>query len=197
MQNFTTNEFPSFLETQKCTVAYQGKLFQYLLIEFSNHTREFVRRPPGTRLIITKKDEKGTYVLLTKEFRHEHDGYDYRLPGGKVFDTFAEFDAVKTDEEMYVSIEEAARKECREETGIVPETVELFHKTNLDGTLQWNLYYFVVDGNFLEGEQDLQHGEEIDTEWYTLDEVEKLCYQRSVEEDKSRAVLYEFIASRR
>ena len=48
---------------------------------------EIVRRPPGVRLLIVKEGN----VLLTKEYRHEADGYDFRLPGGKVFESLRDF----------------------------------------------------------------------------------------------------------
>jgi hypothetical protein len=40
-------------------------------------------------LIETEKDGSKA-LLLTKEVRREANGVDYRLPGGKVFDTLAE-----------------------------------------------------------------------------------------------------------
>jgi len=50
-------------------------------------TLEFARRSPGTRLII----EKGDKIILSREFRHELGSYDYRLPGGKVYDSLDEY----------------------------------------------------------------------------------------------------------
>lgn len=37
---------------------------------------ELARRAPGVRMIFERKDK----ILLTREFRGENDGYDYRLP---------------------------------------------------------------------------------------------------------------------
>lgn len=72
-------------------IVYQGKI-----IEVVQQTRktgdteklfEFARRSPGTRLIVRSGDK----VLLTKEYRTETGNWDYRLPGGKVFDTLEEY----------------------------------------------------------------------------------------------------------
>jgi len=48
---------------------------------------ETARRAPGVRLIIVRDGQ----MLITREFRNELDDYDYRLPGGKVFDTLDEY----------------------------------------------------------------------------------------------------------
>jgi 8-oxo-dGTP pyrophosphatase MutT (NUDIX family) len=64
-------------------------------------------------LLITK----GNSILLTKERRQEHNAYDYRLPGGKVFDTLAAFnEKLAQGEDIFTYAEIAAKKECKEET---------------------------------------------------------------------------------
>ena len=54
---------------------------------------ETARRAPGVRLIF----ERDGKILLSREYRRETASYDYRLPGGKVFDTLAEFKAFSGD----------------------------------------------------------------------------------------------------
>jgi 8-oxo-dGTP pyrophosphatase MutT (NUDIX family) len=71
---------------------------------------EIARRSPGVRLIICDKDK----ILLSKEFRKELKGYDYRLPGGKVFDTLKEYNKNKKNIKKYTLV--AAKNECEEET---------------------------------------------------------------------------------
>ena len=72
-------------------VVYSGRLFEVVrqpmkvgdrVVEF-----EFVRRQSGVRLLIVRGDE----ILLVREFRFELNGFDYRLPGGKVFDCLKDY----------------------------------------------------------------------------------------------------------
>ena len=72
-------------------VVFQGKIFEIVnqpmnlggkIVQF-----EIARRSPGIRLLIVDKNK----ILLAKEFRHEQKEWDYRLPGGKVFDTLGEY----------------------------------------------------------------------------------------------------------
>jgi hypothetical protein len=56
---------------------------------------EHAVRPPGLRLVL-KKDGR---IVLTKEYRSEYNAFDYRLPGGKVFDSLEAFLAVRGDEQ--------------------------------------------------------------------------------------------------
>ena len=62
------------------TVVFQGKLIEVVhqLVKVGDKelTWEIARRSPGVRLIICDQDK----ILLTKEFRREYDGFDYRLP---------------------------------------------------------------------------------------------------------------------
>lgn len=59
---------------------------------------EFARRSPGTRLIILNDKHE---ILITKEYRSELEKFDYRLPGGKVFDTLVEYnDALKLNADI-------------------------------------------------------------------------------------------------
>ena len=74
---------------------------------------EIARRSPGVRLIIIKDDK----MLITREFRSEINCYDYRLPGGKVFDTLDEYNEHLSADLLPFAID-AAKKECKEEVGI-------------------------------------------------------------------------------
>ena len=71
-----------------------GKLFELVhLPQPDGRVFELARRAPGVRLIICDRQNKT--ILLTKEFRQELDGWDYRLPGGKVFDSLDEYEAFR------------------------------------------------------------------------------------------------------
>lgn len=70
-------------------IVYRGKLFDIIQIpQPDGRVFEVARRAPGVRVIV--HDAKEQKVLLTREFRRELDAWDYRLPGGKVFDTLNE-----------------------------------------------------------------------------------------------------------
>ena len=70
-------------------ITYKGKIFEIVNTQMvkgdKTVTFEKARRAPGVRVIIanTKKQQ----LLLSREYRYELERDDYRLPGGKVFDT--------------------------------------------------------------------------------------------------------------
>ena len=75
------------------------------------------------RLIILQEDK----ILLTKERRSEYNGYDYRLPGGKVFDTLIEYnEKLAHHKDLLMHAEQAARRECVQETGLLPSSLTHF-----------------------------------------------------------------------
>ena len=57
--------------------AFAGMMFD---VQHNDKGWERVVRAPGVRIIFD--DQNSGTILLTREFRHELDGYDYRLPGG-------------------------------------------------------------------------------------------------------------------
>jgi hypothetical protein len=72
-------------------IVAKGKIFELVQLEQPDgRIFEVARRTPGVRLIIP--DYATEKILLTKEFRRELNDFDYRLPGGKVFDTLDEFE---------------------------------------------------------------------------------------------------------
>ncbi len=178
-------------------IAYEGKIFEVVkqLMKIGNKEIEFevARRAPGVRLLIVKQNK----ILITKEFRTEINGSDYRLPGGKVFDTLAEYrKAREHNANILVSAEAAARKECREEVGLTPLKISHFYTAHAGATVEWDLYYFLVE-DFKESQegQQLEDGEHISVEWKTFPEVKKMCLEHEIKEDRSVAVLLQFILS--
>ena len=178
-------------------VVFQGKIFEIIhqpmklgkkIVQF-----EIARRSPGLRLLIINENK----ILLTKEFRYEQKEWDYRLPGGKVFDTLEEYNSVLgKKEDILKKAQRVAKKECEEETGLIPLTLKHIHTTALAATLDFRLYYFVVE-KFKPGNdgQKLEEGEEIKPEWYTFEHVRKMCLNGAVKEDMSVAVLLRFLAN--
>lgn len=109
-------------------IVYQSKIVEVVQqkVKLGGEKKifEFARRSPGTRLIIVTPENK---LLLSKEYRSELDGYDYRLPGGKVFDTLSEYNEfLVSGKDVIEKAKIAAAKEGLEETGIEIEDMNLF-----------------------------------------------------------------------
>ncbi|TSC83514.1 MAG: NUDIX hydrolase [Microgenomates group bacterium Gr01-1014_16] len=178
-------------------IVYQGKI-----IEVVQQTRktgdteklfEFARRSPGTRLIIRSDDK----ILLTKEYRTETDNWDFRLPGGKVFDTLEEYNRfLSSGQDILPQAIEAAKKEAREEVGI--EVEEINHVwTSINGaTVVWDLFYFEVSKFKQLPSQNLEAGEEIETSWVTLAKAKEIALSGQMQEDRSVAVLLRYLHSK-
>ena len=153
-------------------------------------TFEFARRSPGTRLIIPKGDT----ILLSKEFRSEVNGYDYRLPGGKVYDTLDEYnEALSSGVDINEVAKLGAIKEAKEEVGVEVKDLTLFHKSICGATIMWDLFYFVVN-SFTESSQDLEDGEDITFEFIDKSKVKEMCLNGSINEERSALVLLRYLA---
>ena len=173
-------------------IVYKGKIFEVVRQSMkagdAKVVFEIARRSPGTRLIIVKNDK----LLVSREFRTELNAYDYRLPGGKVFDTLDEYNAHLSKDILPFAVE-AAKRECREETGLIANNVKHFATTKSGATVIWDLIYFIID-DFDENinGQSLETGEVIETEWKSFDEVRELCKNGSFSEDRTLGVLFKF-----
>lgn len=155
---------------------------------------EFAKRAPGVRLLIIDEQK----ILLSREFRPELGGFDYRLPGGKMFSKYSEYKNARDDEEVLMeAAERAVREECEEEAGLIPQKIEHLYTTSPGATVVWDLFYFLVtefdkhpDG------QHLKEAEVIETEWKTFEEVKNMCLDGSIQEDRTVAVLLRFLIGR-
>lgn len=173
-------------------------VFQWKIIEVVQQTvkiwdkeqlREIARRSPGVRLIITDGDK----ILLTKEFRKELNGFDYRLPGGKVFDTLVEYNKHRENIEPYCLV--AAKRECEEETWLTPQDMSLYHISKVWATIERDLYYYVITKYTAhEQGQQLELGEDISVEWMTREDVLEIIKQWWMKEDRSVGVLMRYLA---
>lgn len=177
-------------------VVYRWKLFSLVhqKVDLGNDiikTFELARRAPGTRLIIL--DQKW-YILLSKEYRKETNNYDIRLPGGKVFDTLAEYENfLATDQDIQSAAIQWAQKEAIEEVGIQTDNLEFFAKSVSGATVVWDLYYFVVR-DYTQTKQNLEHGEDISFEFYNPTTVKTMCLDGTIQEDRSAMMLMKFLA---
>ncbi len=174
-------------------ITHQGSIIEVVQREVEQNGKtkvfEFARRSPGTRLIISKDGK----ILLTKEFRHELDGYDYRLPGGKVYDTLGEYNAaLASGTDIAEAAKRAALKEAREEVGVEASGAEFLHKSVCGATVVWDLFYFVIT-EFTQAEQELEDGEDITAGWYTPEQVRAMCMSGEVSEERSALVLLRYL----
>ncbi len=178
-------------------ITYQGKLFEVVTepveIEGKKLTFEKVRRSPGVRLIM---DDGQGNILLTREFRRELNKVDYRLPGGKVFDSLGEYNEFKqTGNDIIEKAKAAALKESGEETGFAPEKVDYLSTSKLGATVEWDLHYFgaTVDRS-KQGSQNLELGENIEVVWMPKNQVEALALNaEQFSEERSVAALLRYL----
>lgn len=173
-------------------LVYQGKIFEVVKQPMISGDKkmefEIAQRSPGVRLIIVDDGK----MLLTKEYRHELGGYDYRLPGGKVFDTLQEYHK-HVDADLLPFALSAAKRECREEVGIVVEELTHFATASSGATVVWDLYYFLVTKftSSTEG-QGLEVGEDIEVTWQSFQQVKELCRTGEFGEDRSAGILFRY-----
>ncbi len=186
------------IESEK--IVYQGKIIEVVQqkIKLGGEEKifEFARRSPGTRLIIVTPENK---LLLTKEYRSELDDYDYRLPGGKVFDTLSEYNEfLASGKDMVEKAKVAAMKEGLEETGIDIEDINLFSISKLGATMVWDLFYFLVTKykEHARG-QALEDGEDIEVVQVSLNEAKEMCLDGRMQEGRSATIMLRFLDSRR
>ncbi len=179
-------------------IAFQGRIIEIVhrphqvgdkVIDF-----ETARRSPGVRMIFVNDGK----VLLTKEYRSELGGEDYRLPGGKVFDRLEEYNAaLKDGTDLVGAAMDALKREALEEAGYVVSEAKHIHTTSPGATVSWDLYYFVVD-QFTQNEngQELEDGEVIEPIWLSFDEVKEYCLNGKIQEERTVAVLLRFLDNR-
>jgi 8-oxo-dGTP pyrophosphatase MutT (NUDIX family) len=175
-------------------VAFQGEILEIVRQDMSVGDKEvpfeWARRAPGTRLLI----DNGEEILLTHEYRHEIKDKDYRLPGGKVFDSLESYNKfLQEDSENIERVaEQAAIEEAKEEAGVEPSSVNFFKSNHSGATVEWDLFYFIVE-QYEEVGQNLEPGEEIDYEWYSYEEATSMCLEGEIQEDRTAAVILQYL----
>lgn len=173
----------------------RGKLFELVHLEQNDgRVFEIARRAPGVRLII--HDQDAGKVLLTKEYRRELNDWDWRLPGGKVFDSLEEFEAFRAGEgDIVEAARNQAANEARQEAGIETSELELYKKSVLGATVEWDLYIFeAMNWQRHQGGQALEAGEEIEADnWLTYDEIRQLILEGKMQEERIALILLQWL----
>ncbi len=181
------------LAKPKLEVVYRGKMFEIVTWEGKpGVTFEAAVRAPGVRLLIETEKDGAQALLMTKEVRRETDGVDYRLPGGKVFDTLLELDAHRESAlDIAPKAKAAAEKEGREEAGVQSGDFIPLGISKAGASVEWDLHYFVVK-NVVLGEQELEELEkgDIDTVVLSGEEIFKKLSNGEIQEGRSAEKLW-------
>jgi len=180
--------------TSTQNIMYAGKMFQIVHQEMSDgqdtKTFEMARRAPGTRIIFVRNQK----ILLTREFRYELDRYDYRLPGGKVFDRLGDYQAaLDKGTDMVVEAKTAACREAIEEVGMAVQDMEIIGISTCGATVQWDLYFFVARNFADQGTVHHESGEDLTHDWYEFNTVKDMCLDGRVNEERSAIQILKFI----
>ncbi|MDD9952712.1 MAG: NUDIX hydrolase [Candidatus Woesearchaeota archaeon] len=127
---------------------FTGEIFsvyqwEQKLFDDSTTTFEACKRPDTVQVIPI---HDGKPVLLKEE--QPHIGEFYGLVGGRIDE----------GEEPLA----AAERELREETGMQSDHWELFKKTEYEGKIEWNTYYYIARDCTNATEQHLEPGEKIE-----------------------------------
>ena len=106
--------------------------------------------------------------ILERQYRHALGLTSYELPGGCV-------------DPGDVSPEAAVRRELREETGYTFSSVEFLGKTSANPSTFSNwAYLYLATGGERTHPQDLDHGEDIEVQLFTIDELRQLLQQGGI-----------------
>ncbi|WP_326943234.1 NUDIX domain-containing protein [Amycolatopsis sp. NBC_01307] len=177
----------------ECRV-YSGKLGEVVhLAQADGRVFEVFRRPPGVRMVFLDGDR----MLLTEEYRSEVNGYDLRLPGGKVFDDLESFTQARLVGNLEVAARRAVQREALEEVGLIVSDAELVTIARAGATVEWDLYYYIVR-DFAEAQDGPQpeEGEQITTRWFSPVEVLATVRAGHVSEWRSVGVLLGLVMPR-
>ncbi len=168
-------------------IVFEGKIGEVVYFtQPDGRVFEQYRRPPGTRLIIVSPENK---ILITREHRAETGNVDYRLPGGKVYDTLEQYNQNRSGDIKAAAVEGAVR-EAREECGIEIRDPKLITIAKAGATVEWDLYYYIVrDYSELAEGQSLEHVEDIEVTWLSPAEILQAIELGQMQEWRSVGVL--------
>ncbi len=196
MQEDFKSQSPKMEARNNFAVAHAGSIFETVNWEDGHGLKlEAVRRSPGARLMIETEKDGMKALLMTREIRREANGYDIRLPGGKVFDSLKDFQEYeKSRKDILPVAEAAAKKEGKEEAGISGGEYSLFEVSKAGASVEWDLFYFRVVGAEI-GEQELEKGEmgKIETITLSAKEIFEKLSKREIKEGRSADMLWRWL----
>jgi hypothetical protein len=159
---------------------------------------ERYHRPPGVRLLVELPKNGKPALVLNGEYRPEHgEGkIDIRMPGGKVFDGWLQYEDFltkePTEDDFITEARRTVNTEGEEEAGVHGGSLEIYHKQVAGSTVMWDRYCARVVNPELK-ELSPTEEERIERQHLDIDEVERLLQERDVhgeyviKEDLSRA----------
>lgn len=159
--------------------------------------RNMVRRPPGIRALIV--DDENMKILLSREFRYELNGWDYRLPGGKVFDSLEDYKKSIKENTVLEHVEKTVPKEVMEEIGLIVKNPKLLKISHDGAGVIWDLYYYeITDYEISKDGPKLEEDEVIEGfVWKDYDEIIDLCIQREIHEERTVGVLLPYVLEKK
>lgn len=148
-------------------------------------------RAPGCRVIAIKNEK----IYLQKEKRLESNQFEWRLPGGKVIDSFEKYKQYLNTEVPDSVVLDAALGELQEEAGLTSNEMEIFQKRVCGTTVEWDLIYVVAkNAHDFELNRVHEEAEEMDgAGWFTFDEIELMCKTGEIYEGRTVSVLLQYI----
>jgi len=159
---------------------------------------EFVERSPGVRALMFQSH----HLLINREWRSEFNSWDWRLPGGRVFESIEEYDtARKSSSDLSDLNRRAVSREVREETGVVTDPSEWsFFATSVAGaTIRWDLHYFSTHTDRIpltyHWKAPETAEEQTETFWKSFDEIHRIIESGEMREDRSVVQTLKFLAS--
>lgn len=191
-------------------VKFKGQLFDVVEREIvqtvaindsefkKNISYELVRRGPGVRAIVIK-DEK---ILLNREYRYELGRWDYRLPGGKVFDSYTDYEDAMKNQSVHQIIQNRLADELVEEADIQIVKSELLEVLHCGFTVEWDLHYFLISEyeplpSFYNDEIQKSEYEYIVHCWVDCSKVLSMCLKGEILEARSAYVLIKYLMSKK
>jgi len=159
--------------------------------------RNMVRRPPGIRALIV--DLENMKILLSHEFRYELNEWDYRLPGGKVFDSLTDYKKSIQEGTVLEHVEKTVPKEVMEEIGLIVKNPKLLKVSHDGAGVIWDLYYYeITDYEISKDGPKLEEDEVIEGYvWKDYQEVIDLCIEGKIHEDRTVGLLTSYVLSKK
>ncbi|GLY50178.1 NUDIX domain-containing protein [Lentzea sp. NBRC 102530] len=151
---------------------------------------EMAVRPPGVRVIVVDRTEQ--LVYLTREMRTETNGWDWRVPGGKVYNKiepylplYLEHDDSGRAEALTEKVLDSAVQEAGEELGAVLSNPVLLGRSPCGATVHWDLYFVLADLQSLRQSNNPEAGEVIEVRPVRWTEALDLVDSGEIQEERS------------
>lgn len=113
-----------------------------------------------------------------------------------MYDTLDEYEAARqSGEDMLAAVKRKTIAEAAEEAGIEVHDAELFKKSTLGATVEWDLYVMEAqDWRKSDSGQALEQGEQIIAEeWFDFEQAEQMIYEGKMQEERVALILLQWL----